>query len=88
MAKDRFTGEESRLRDKMNEEMMNDVRRAAEVHRQTRQHLQKNLQPGMTMIEIWWVVSAGSYVVSVVGLVSVVSYHVVSVVDGRSAQTD
>lgn len=37
------------------EEMWNDFRQAAEAHRQVRKYVQGYIQPGMTMIEIWWV---------------------------------
>ncbi|CAG9760050.1 unnamed protein product [Ceutorhynchus assimilis] len=51
-AKDRFTSEEKRALDRMHNDIYNEVRLAAEAHRQTRQHIQKWIKPGMTMIEI------------------------------------
>ncbi|KAK9890926.1 hypothetical protein WA026_012267 [Henosepilachna vigintioctopunctata] len=51
-AKDRFSSEEKRARDRMNNDDYNEVRLAAEAHRQTRQHIQKWIKPGMTMIQI------------------------------------
>ncbi|XP_019879079.1 methionine aminopeptidase 2 isoform X2 [Aethina tumida] len=51
-AKDRFTSEEKRALDRMHNDIYNEVRLAAEAHRQTRKHIQKWVKPGMTMIEI------------------------------------
>ncbi|KAK5644604.1 hypothetical protein RI129_005904 [Pyrocoelia pectoralis] len=51
-AKDRFTSEEKRALDRMQNDTYNEVRLAAEAHRQTRQHMQRWIKPGMTMIEI------------------------------------
>lgn len=51
-AKDRFTSEEKRALDRMHNDIYNEVRLAAEAHRQTRQYMQKWIKPGMTMIEI------------------------------------
>ncbi|RZC40155.1 methionine aminopeptidase 2 [Asbolus verrucosus] len=51
-AKDRFSSEEKRTLDRMHNDIYNEVRLAAEAHRQTRQHIQKWIKPGMTMIEI------------------------------------
>lgn len=51
-AKDRFTNEEKRALDRMHNDIYNEVRLAAEAHRQTRKHIQKWVKPGMTMIEI------------------------------------
>lgn len=51
-AKDRFTSEEKRALDRMNNEIYQELRQAAEAHRQTRQHMQKYIKPGMTMIQI------------------------------------
>jgi len=51
-AKDRFTSEEKRALDRMHNDIYNEVRLAAEAHRQTRQHMQRWIKPGMTMIEI------------------------------------
>jgi methionyl aminopeptidase len=48
----RVTSEEKRLLDRSNEAMYNEVREAAEVHRQVRQDFQKWVRPGLTMIEI------------------------------------
>ncbi|XP_052864938.1 uncharacterized protein LOC128271443 [Anopheles cruzii] len=52
MAKDRFTSEEKRALDRMHLDIYNELRQAAEAHRQTRQYMQKWIKPGMTMIEI------------------------------------
>ncbi|XP_058121586.1 uncharacterized protein LOC131282680 [Anopheles ziemanni] len=51
-AKDRFTNEEKRALDRMHMDIYNELRQAAEAHRQTRQYMQKWIKPGMTMIEI------------------------------------
>ncbi|KAL3268619.1 hypothetical protein HHI36_007725 [Cryptolaemus montrouzieri] len=51
-AKDRFTSEEKRALDRMHNDIYNEVRLAAEAHRQTRQYIQKWIKPGMTMIQI------------------------------------
>lgn len=51
-AKDRFTSEEKRALDRLQNDIYNEVRLAAEAHRQTRQHIQNWVKPGMTMIEI------------------------------------
>lgn len=52
MAKDRFTSEEARARDRLQSDMYNEVRIAAEAHRQTRQYMQKFIKPGMRLIDI------------------------------------
>ncbi|KAJ9601639.1 hypothetical protein L9F63_000172 [Diploptera punctata] len=51
-AKDRFTSEEKRALDRLHNDIYNEVRLAAEAHRQTRQHIQQWIKPGMSMIEI------------------------------------
>lgn len=51
-AKDRFTSEEARALDRMQNDIYNEARQAAEAHRQTRKHIQQWVKPGMTMIEI------------------------------------
>ena len=38
----------------------NDVRRAAEVHRQVRQYAQRNVKPGMSMIDICDMIENGT----------------------------
>ena len=55
--KDRMTSEECRNRDLVNEEIWQELRQASEAHRQTRMHMQKYIKPGLTMIEIWFVIS-------------------------------
>lgn len=52
MAKDRFTSEEKRTLDRLHEDIYQELRQAAEAHRQTRQYIQNWVKPGMTMIEI------------------------------------
>ncbi|CAH2107471.1 unnamed protein product [Euphydryas editha] len=51
-AKDRFSSEEKRALDKMQNYMYQEIRQAAEAHRQTRKHMRNWIKPGMTMIEI------------------------------------
>jgi len=51
-AKDRFTSEEKRALDRMNTDIYQELRQAAEAHRQTRQYMQRYIKPGMTMIQI------------------------------------
>lgn len=51
-AKDRFSSEEKRALDRLQLDMYNEIRQAAEAHRQTRQHIQRWVKPGMTMIQI------------------------------------
>jgi methionyl aminopeptidase len=48
----RTTSEEKRQVEMMNEDMLKDVRLAAEVHRQTRKYAQSFIKPGMLMTEI------------------------------------
>ncbi|XP_076663012.1 methionyl aminopeptidase und [Andrena cerasifolii] len=52
MAKDRFAGEEARALDRIQNDIYNEARQAAEAHRQTRKHIMQWVKPGMTMIEI------------------------------------
>jgi methionyl aminopeptidase len=51
-AKDRFTSEEKKAIDAAHNDIYNDLRLAAEAHRETRQHIQRFVKPGMTMIQI------------------------------------
>lgn len=51
-AKDRFTSEEKKALDRSQLDIYNDIRCAAEAHRQTRKHMQQYIKPGMTMIQI------------------------------------
>jgi len=51
-AKERFGSEEARAIDRLQLDMYNEVRQAAEAHRQTRQHIQQWIKPGMKMIDI------------------------------------
>jgi hypothetical protein len=48
----RVTSEEKRAMDRSNEILYNEVREAAEVHRQVRADFQKWVRPGLSMIEI------------------------------------
>jgi len=51
-AKNRFTSEEARAIDRLQLDMYNEIRQAAEAHRQTRQYIQSWVRPGMKMIDI------------------------------------
>merc|ERR1711970_224785 len=51
-AKDRFSSEEARAIDRLQLDMYNEIRQAAEAHMQTRQHIQRWVKPGMKMIDI------------------------------------
>jgi len=51
-AKNRFNSEEARAIDRLQIDMYNEIRQAAEAHRQTRQHIQRWVKPGMKMIDI------------------------------------
>ncbi|XP_028161761.1 methionine aminopeptidase 2 [Ostrinia furnacalis] len=51
-AKDRFSSEEKRALDRMQQDIYQEIRHAAEAHRQTRKHIREWIKPGMTMIEI------------------------------------
>jgi len=51
-AADRFSSEEARAIDRLQIDLYNEVRQAAEAHRQTRQHIQRWVKPGMKMIDI------------------------------------
>jgi len=51
-AKNRFNSEEARAVDRLQLDMYNEVRQAAEAHRQTRQYMQRWIKPGMKMIDI------------------------------------
>ncbi|EQC52998.1 methionine aminopeptidase Fma2, partial [Schizosaccharomyces japonicus yFS275] len=48
----RTTDEEKRAAERANFDFYNDLRRAAEVHRQARQYAQKTIKPGMSMTDI------------------------------------
>eukprot|EP00088_Acartia_fossae_P062271 TRINITY_DN750_c0_g1_i1.p1 TRINITY_DN750_c0_g1~~TRINITY_DN750_c0_g1_i1.p1 ORF type:complete len:470 (-),score=123.09 TRINITY_DN750_c0_g1_i1:594-2003(-) len=51
-AKNRFNSEEARAIDRLQLDMYNEIRQAAEAHRQTRQYIQRWVKPGMKMIDI------------------------------------
>lgn len=54
----RTSNEEKKALDLAGEEMYRDLRQAAEAHRQTRKYMQSYIKPGMTMIEIWFVIQS------------------------------
>ena len=51
-AKDRFTSEEKKALDRSQIDIYNEIRCAAEAHRQVRQYMQGYIKPGMTMTQI------------------------------------
>ena len=51
-----MTSEEKKALNTSYEETWNDFRQAAEAHRQVRKYVQGYIKPGLTMIDIWWVV--------------------------------
>ncbi|XP_041976582.1 methionine aminopeptidase 2 [Aricia agestis] len=51
-AKDRFSSEEKRALDRMHQDIYQEIRHAAEAHRQTRKHMRNWIKPGMSMIQI------------------------------------
>ncbi|KAG0740242.1 hypothetical protein G6F57_001925 [Rhizopus arrhizus] len=56
----RTTSEEKRAEERLKEEDYNDLRRAAEVHRQVRAYARKTIKPGMSMIEIAELIENGT----------------------------
>ncbi|KAI9314113.1 peptidase M24, structural domain-containing protein [Dichotomocladium elegans] len=56
----RTTSEEKRAEERLKADDYNDLRRAAEVHRQVRAYARKAIQPGMTMIEIAELIENGT----------------------------
>lgn len=52
-AKERMTSAEKKAIETANFDFYNDVRQAAESHRQTRKYMQSYIKPGMKMIDIW-----------------------------------
>ncbi|KAJ3170092.1 hypothetical protein HK101_011388 [Irineochytrium annulatum] len=56
----RTTSEEKRHLERMMNDQYNEIRQAAEVHRQVRRHAQKTIKPGMTMIEICEMIENGT----------------------------
>ncbi|XP_048740273.1 methionine aminopeptidase 2-like [Ostrea edulis] len=51
-AKDRMTNEEKRALDRANSYIYQEIRQAAEAHRQTRKYMKEYIKPGKTMIDI------------------------------------
>jgi methionyl aminopeptidase len=56
----RITSEEKRSLERLQFDEYNGVRKAAEVHRQVRSYAQKNIKPGMSMIEICEMIENGT----------------------------
>ena len=52
MAKDRYTSEEARARDRLQNDIYKEMRVAAEAHRQTRRYIRELIKPGMRLIDI------------------------------------
>jgi hypothetical protein len=55
LAINRTTSEEKRLLDTAQIEFYRELRQAAECHRQTRKWVMSWIEPGMKMIDIWYV---------------------------------
>jgi len=51
-AKDRFTSEEARARDRAQSDLYQEVRIAAEAHRQTRNYIRKLIKPGVVLFDL------------------------------------
>ncbi|KAJ3185946.1 Methionine aminopeptidase 2B [Gaertneriomyces sp. JEL0708] len=56
----RTTSEEKRYLERMEQDQYNDLRRAAEVHREVRAYAKKTIKPGMSMIDICEMVENGT----------------------------
>jgi len=56
----RTTNEEKRALEREKFDQYNEVRRAAEVHRQVRQYARRTIKPGMSMIEIVEMIENGT----------------------------
>ena len=56
----RITSEEKRAAERLQEHEYNDVRKAAEVHRRVRAHIQKVIKPGISMIELCETIENGT----------------------------
>jgi methionyl aminopeptidase len=56
----RIGSEEMRAADRVNDVMLNEIREAAEVHRQVRQDFMRWVKPGLTMIEIAQYIERGT----------------------------
>jgi methionyl aminopeptidase len=56
----RTTSEEKRYLERQNEEHYNNLRKSAEVHRQVRSYAQKNIKPGMRMVDICDMIENGT----------------------------
>jgi methionyl aminopeptidase len=52
-----MTSEEKRMLDMAQIEIYRELRQAAECHRQTRKWVMSWIEPGMKMIDIWYVCS-------------------------------
>jgi methionyl aminopeptidase len=52
-----MTNEEKRMIDMAQIEIYRELRQAAECHRQTRKWVMSWIEPGMKMIDIWYVLS-------------------------------
>ena len=55
LAINRMTSEEKRMLDMAQTEIYRELRQAAECHRQTRKSVMSWIEPGMKMIDIWYV---------------------------------
>ncbi len=52
-----MTSEEKRMLDMAQTEIYRELRQAAECHRQTRKWVMSWIEPGMKMIDIWYIIS-------------------------------
>jgi hypothetical protein len=55
LAINRMTSEEKRMLDRAQVEIYRELRQAAEVHRTTRKWVMSWIEPGMKMIDIWYI---------------------------------
>lgn len=56
----RASREEKKMAEKLHEDVLNDLRKAAEVHRQVRKNVMKFIKPGMPMIDLCELVENGT----------------------------
>ncbi|KAJ2310250.1 Methionine aminopeptidase 2 [Coemansia sp. Cherry 401B] len=60
----RTTSEELRAKDRLNEQQIFDLRRAAEVHREVRQNVRQRIKPGMDLTTVAEMIENGTRVLS------------------------
>ena len=64
LAINRTTNEEKRMLDMAQTEIHRELRQAAECHRQTRKWVMSWIEPGMKMIDIWYVCSSYLFLIT------------------------